>query len=192
MRIIRGIKSIFNNCYNSIILSLKKVSRGDGLKIYGRLYLKGNGKIKLGENVTFRSGWAHNPIGGMNRMLIAVENDSYLKIGNNTGITSSCIRATSGGGVEIGDNVLIGGDCKIYDSNLHSLAFEDRMQIPDTHVVTKKVVIKDGVWIGAHSIILKGVTIGEKSVIGAGSVVTKDVPDGEIWGGNPAKLIRKI
>ena len=37
--------------------------------------------------------------------------------------------------------------------------------------------------------ILKGVTIGARAVIGAGSVVTKDVPDGEIWAGNPAKRI---
>lgn len=46
-------------------------------------------------------------------------------------------------------------------------------------------------FIGAHSIILKGVTIGECAIIGAGSVVTKDVGDDEIWGGNPAKCIRK-
>ncbi|WP_103192495.1 acyltransferase [Formosa algae] len=45
---------------------------------------------------------------------------------------------------------------------------------------------------GASSIILKGVTIGENSIIGAGSVVTKSVPCNEIWGGNPAKFIRKI
>lgn len=57
---------------------------------------------------------------------------------------------------------------------------------------TSPVVIKDGVFIGAHCIILKGVTIGEKSIIGAGSVVTKSIPDGEIWAGNPAKFIRRI
>lgn len=54
------------------------------------------------------------------------------------------------------------------------------------------MTIKDNAFIGAHSIILKGVTIGEKSIIGAGSVVARDVPDGEIWAGNPAKFIKNI
>lgn len=35
-------------------------------------------------------------------------------------------------------------------------------------------------------------TRGRYSVIGAGSVVAKDVPDGEIWAGNPAVCIRKV
>ena len=40
-----------------------------------------------------------------------------------------------------------------------------------------------------NSIILKGVTVGKHSIVGAGSVVTKDIPDNEIWVGNPAKKI---
>lgn len=53
------------------------------------------------------------------------------------------------------------------------------------------MVINDNVFIGARCIILKGVTIGSKSIIGAGSVVTKNIPEGEIWAGNPAKFIKK-
>jgi acetyltransferase-like isoleucine patch superfamily enzyme len=29
-------------------------------------------------------------------------------------------------------------------------------------------------------------------MIGAGSVVTKDVPDGELWYGNPARFVKNI
>ena len=57
---------------------------------------------------------------------------------------------------------------------------------------TKPVEIREGAFVGAHCIILKGVTIGKEAIVGAGSVVTKSIPDGEIWGGNPAKFIRKI
>lgn len=53
------------------------------------------------------------------------------------------------------------------------------------------VHIKEYAFIGAHTIICKPVTIGRGAIIGAGSVITKDVPDNEIWAGNPARLIRK-
>ena len=38
---------------------------------------------------------------------------------------------------------------------------------------------------------LQGVTIGDGAVVAAGAVVTKDIPAGEVWGGVPAKFIRK-
>jgi acetyltransferase-like isoleucine patch superfamily enzyme len=56
----------------------------------------------------------------------------------------------------------------------------------------QRTIIKKGASIGAASVILGGVTIGEKAMIGAGSVVTKNIPDGELWLGNPAKFVRKI
>jgi acetyltransferase-like isoleucine patch superfamily enzyme len=56
----------------------------------------------------------------------------------------------------------------------------------------QKIYIKKGASIGASAVILGGISIGENSMIGAGSVVTKDIPDNELWFGNPAKFIRKI
>lgn len=53
-----------------------------------------------------------------------------------------------------------------------------------------KIIIKDDVWIGAHSIILSGVTLEKGCIIGAGSVVTKDVPPYAIVAGNPATIIK--
>lgn len=58
--------------------------------------------------------------------------------------------------------------------------------------IGKPIHIKEGAWLGSRCIILKGVTVGKYAVIGAGSVVTKDVPDYEVWGGNPAKFLRKV
>ena len=54
-----------------------------------------------------------------------------------------------------------------------------------------KVVIKKNAWIGASTVITKPLTIGEGAIIGACSVLTRDVPDYEVWAGNPAKFIRK-
>lgn len=53
------------------------------------------------------------------------------------------------------------------------------------------VHIGKNVFIGCNSIICNAVTIGENAVIGAGSIVNKSIPADEIWGGNPARFIKK-
>lgn len=52
------------------------------------------------------------------------------------------------------------------------------------------VYIGEKTFIGCNTIICKSVEIGKQSVIGAGSVITKNIPDNEVWAGNPAKFIR--
>ena len=39
---------------------------------------------------------------------------------------------------------------------------------------------------------LKGVVIGENSIVGACSVVTKNIPENQIWAGNPARFIKSV
>ena len=46
-------------------------------------------------------------------------------------------------------------------------------------------------WIGTGATVLQGINIGDGAVVAAGAVVTKDVPPYEVWGGVPAKCIRK-
>jgi len=52
------------------------------------------------------------------------------------------------------------------------------------------VRIGNDVWIGYGATLMSGVTIGSGAIIAANSHVVSDVPDYEIWGGNPAQLIR--
>lgn len=54
-----------------------------------------------------------------------------------------------------------------------------------------KVHIKQKAYLGMNTLVVKPVTIGENAIVGAGSVVTKDIPDNEVWAGNPARFIRK-
>lgn len=121
---------------------------------------------------------------------MSASSEGEIKIGKKCGISNSAI--VSSCSIIIEDNVFIGGNCKIYDTDFHSIEYENRMTKPDLYIHKRPVLIKKGAFIGAHSIILKGVIIGEKSVVGAGSVVTKSIPDNEIWAGNPAKFIRGI
>ena len=95
--------------------------------------------------------------------------------------------------ITIGDYVNIGAGCLIMDSNFHSTDWHDRMdRRKDTSMrINAPVHIGNVVFIGARSIICKGVTIGDHAMIAAGSVVVKDVPADEVWGGNPARFIKK-
>lgn len=82
----------------------------------------------------------------------------------------------------------------IMDFNFHSTDWHNRLDRKEDVNNRRNAPIKIGdvVFIGARSIICKGVTIGDHSMIAAGSVVVKYVPANEVWGGNPAKFIKKI
>ncbi len=56
----------------------------------------------------------------------------------------------------------------------------------------RQPVIGNHVRVCAGAIIIGDVTVGDNSIIAAGAVVTKDVPPGEIWGGVPAKFLKKV
>jgi acetyltransferase-like isoleucine patch superfamily enzyme len=46
-------------------------------------------------------------------------------------------------------------------------------------------------FIGTNSVLHHGVDLGDNVITGSMSFVNKDIPDGEIWFGNPAKFFRK-
>jgi acetyltransferase-like isoleucine patch superfamily enzyme len=104
------------------------------------------------------------------------------------------IRIEPGAAIVIGNNVRIGGDCIVIDSDCHSLNYVHRRGAVSDMLNTKskQITIEDDVMIGARCIILKGVVIGARSVIGAGAVVTRSIPADCIACGNPAKIIKRI
>ena len=50
------------------------------------------------------------------------------------------------------------------------------------------VTIGEGAVIGGGAVILPGIHLGSNAVLAAGALLTKDVPDNEVWIGNPAKF----
>jgi len=54
------------------------------------------------------------------------------------------------------------------------------------------IEVFDNCFIGAKSIIMYDVKIGPNAIVAAGSVVTKDVPEGDVVGGNPARVISSV
>lgn len=148
------------------------------------------GKCTIGQNFKINNRESANPIGRFHACSIIIGKEGNLIIGKNVGMSSTAIVCHHN--IEIGDNVNIGGNVAIYDTDFHSLASDKRIDKKTDRLETKKAPIKisNNVFIGAHSTILKGVCIGENAIIGACSLVSKNVPKNEIWGGNPAKFIR--
>jgi acetyltransferase-like isoleucine patch superfamily enzyme len=178
--------------YNALLLASYGVKTSCAKNLKGIVCIKGEGRLLIGSNFRANSGQDFNTIGGDSRLQLILAPEGFLSIGNNCGISNSTI--VSHKRIKIGNNVLIGGGVKIYDTDFHSLCPVSRMErhtdIANTR--TKEVSIEDNVLIGAHSIILKGSTVGANSIIGAGTVLAGTVPPNEIWAGNPAKFISSV
>ena len=147
-------------------------------------------KCLIGNNFKINNTIRSNPIGRNQKCILSVSNKGTLIIGNNVGMSCSSIVCMNE--ITIGNNVMFGGGCCIYDSDFHPIDPAKRTSLQNEFTNHNSVLIGDNVFIGAHSTILKGVSIGENSVIGACSVVTKSIPCNEIWAGNPAKYIKSI
>lgn len=121
-------------------------------------------------------------------------------IGENCNICSHCLIEND---VRIGDNVTIKCGVQLWNG----IVIEDNVFIGanvtfcnDKYPISKNRMftilptrICEGASIGSGSTILPGITIGKNAMIGAGSVVTKNVPDGEVWFGNPAtKIVTRV
>lgn len=179
----------YDYLYNKLLTKYYNVKIGNNFTCIGRMIIQGHGTYHLGNHVTINSKMTVNPIGG-NKTVLQTIGSGKIIIGNHVGMSHAILCSRSE--IKIEDHVMIGSGVKIFDHDFHSLQYEERIKEKDRNVQTKAVLIKEGAFIGAHAIILKGVTIGRHSIIGAGAVVTKDIPDGEIWGGNPAVFLRQI
>ena len=177
---------------NRIVFRLQGFEVGAGFRSNGRIYVKNlGGGITIGNNVRINSSRNYNPIGNGLRTTIELLPGGSLKIGNNVGFSNTTIVCSRE--VSIGDYVDIGDNVKIYDTDFHSLNPFLRSSKNDYNkAAKKKISISDHSFIGTNTIILKGSKIGKCSIIGAGSIVTGTIPDYEIWGGNPARFIRKL
>ena len=92
------------------------------------------------------------------------------------------------------ENIYIENDVCL-SFNINIVTHFDPTESIQNHLIkkyTKKVLIKEGTFIGPGSIILPGVTIGKNSFIKAGTVIKKSIPDNSIVEGNPQRIIGKL
>lgn len=175
-----------------VLLFFNRVKIGKKVKCYNAtpaLQINRNsGIVSLGNNVMFNS---YTDQSWNSKCKLIVLANATLTIGDDSGMNGAMIYCSQR--VVIGKHVKIGGGTRISDSNHHSLDYTIRRTSEDSkHAKSAPIIIGDDVFIGANCYIGKGVTIGARSIVAAGSVVVKSIPADEIWGGNPAKFIKKI
>jgi maltose O-acetyltransferase len=112
-----------------------------------------------------------------------------LWVGEDTFIGHRCMLSGNDCEVRIGDY------CDI-SSNVSFVTGSHKIDLQGLHIAgegySKDIVIGNRVWIGYGTIILGGITVGDNVVIGAGSLVNKNIPPNTIYGGVPAKFIRRL
>jgi len=149
---------------NNVVID-ENVVIGDGVKIWHNTIVRND--VKIGDGVTLG-----------NAVLI----EQGTRIGEWTTIQSQC---------HITGWALIESKCYFGPA---------ACCINETHIAAhgrcqkniRGPYIRHGARVGARSVILPGVTIGINAYLGAGAVATKDVPDTQIWVGNPAKYLRDV
>jgi len=115
---------------------------------------------------------------------IWITHPDHVEIGTRVAF-AAYVHIWGGGGVKIGNRVMIGSHTAIT-----SVTHDYMAEVMYSTVITKQVVISDDVWIGAHAVILPGVKIGAGSVVAAGWIVSRAVPPYAIVTGIPGRVVR--
>ena len=149
---------------------------GTGLSILGPCIVSVAGRFAVGNDLTIRSR-------GYNPVEISVGPKAKLEFGDNVFLNQG-VRIACTSEVTIGNNVLLGDETVILDTDYHGAAGAPAKAAP--------VRIETDVWLGTRVIVLRGVTIGQGSVVGAGAVVTRSIPPFVFAAGVPARVVRSL
>lgn len=158
------------------------ISIGEGLKLFCRLEIRGQGRVSIGRDC------AVSKVPGNRLRHVTIYTNSpeaHVVIGDR--VTLSAVSMSSKFGIAIGDDVLI-EESGIMDTDFHAITPDRAEPIEDNEAC--RVRVGNRVSIGARSIICKGVAIGDDVLVIPGSVVNKSVPAGSVVAGNPARPFR--
>lgn len=101
------------------LLSSAKCVQGKA-RIHQPVLFLGAGKIVIGKNVNL--GYRRSPYFYSGYIYIEARNpSSIIKIGDHCWINNNCAMVSEGGGIEVGENSLLGASVEIIDSDFHAL-----------------------------------------------------------------------
>lgn len=115
--------------------------------------------------------------------------EGCVHTGRDCGFANGCFIAAGAGGIELGDDVLVGPNVVIIAINYRYA--EVRVPFEQQGRTSLGIRIGSNVWIGANTTIVDGAVIGDNTIIVANSLVNRRFPPNVIIQGNPAKIIMR-
>ena len=106
-----------------------------------------------------------------------------LTCGNNIGIADEAI-IYNPSPITLGDYVTVSQQAYLCGASHDALD-------PEFPLIHAPITLKDHSWVCARSTVQMGVTVHEGAVLGLGGVATRDLEPWTIYGGVPAKAIKK-
>ena len=147
-----------------------------------RLDVRGPGRVEIGDDVRLE------PVPGDRRSFVTIYThapDAVVRIGDRARLYAA--RVSCRFAVDVGNDVLI-EDASVTDTYFHSIGPE-RGKPPGESLERCRIVLEDGVALGARSIVTRGVRVGKGTVVAPGSIVTHNLPPGCFAVGNPARVM---
>ena len=184
-KMIFGLSSkAFIGCHTRIKFK-SKIFMGNSLTIQDDCYIDALSKdgITFGDNVSIGRASAIECTGSLKDI------GKGITFGNNVGLSTNCFLGCAGG-IEIGNNTIIGNYVSMHSEN-HNF-YDSKKLIREQGVNRQGIKIGENCWIGAKVTILDGTTLENGCIIAAGSVITAGIyKKDSIYGGIPAKFIKK-
>lgn len=91
--------------------------------------------------------------------------------------------------ITIGNNVVVSGRASFVTHEDCNRSATLAAQFPGTRTPVK---VRDGAWICFGATVLRGVTVGRNTVVAAHALLRSDAEDSSLYGGVPARLIRRL
>ncbi|KAG7592292.1 Trimeric LpxA-like superfamily [Arabidopsis thaliana x Arabidopsis arenosa] len=122
-----------------------------------------------------------------------------VQIGRGSSIWYGCVlrgdvnTVSVGSGTNIQDNSLVHVAKSNLSGKVHPTIIGDNVTIGHSAVL-HGCTVEDETFIGMGATLLDGVVVEKHGMVAAGALVRQNtrIPSGEVWGGNPARFLRKL
>jgi acetyltransferase-like isoleucine patch superfamily enzyme len=154
-------------------LTGRRFRAGRNFRVYGRLVVRGPGRVEFGDGVTIWgivTPYTHSA-------------DAVISVGDETVLSGTRFGCKTG--ITIGRDGII-ADCRIFDTDFHSIHVNRHED--DAPVRVAPVEIEDNVWVASQAALMPGTVIRENSVVGFGAVCSGGFPPNALVVGNPARV----